>query len=274
MKTEAKITKVIETQTVMVDIVIPVYNEQVILAQSVQTLLQYLIENFPYSWRIVIADNASIDQTWQIVQQLEAVYPGQVQGLHLEQKGRGRALRYAWLHSQADIVCYMDVDLSTNLDCLLPLIAPLASGHSQLAIGSRLAHGSKVVRQWKREVISRCYNLLIKGVFGNVFSDAQCGFKALRRETVWQLLPLIENNEWFFDTEMLLLAQHNHLRIYEVPVDWVEDLDSRVKIVKTVLEDLRGLRRVRLSFWCGQGRIEGLNLQVPPLSFKPTKQLA
>ena len=166
-------------------------------------LRQYLLQNFPYSWRITIADNASRDQTWAIARRLQQTYSDQVRALHLDQKGRGRALRYAWGSSEADILCYMDVDLSTGLDGLLPLIAPLASGHSQIAIGSRLARGAKVTRQLKREVLSRCYNLLIKTVFGPVFSDAQCGFKALRKDLAQELLPQIENNEWFFDTEML-----------------------------------------------------------------------
>lgn len=239
----------------VVDIVIPVYNEQAVLARSVQFLRNYLLSNFPYSWRITIADTASTDQTWQIARGLEETFPGQVRALHLDQKGRGRALRYAWTSSDAEIVAYMDVDLSTTLDCLLPLIAPLVSGNSQIAIGSRLAKGATVQRQFKREFISRCYNLLIKASFGPVVSDAQCGFKAMRRELAQNLLPLIENNEWFFDTEMLLIAAHNKLRIFEVPVTWVEDLDTRVNIKKTVLEDLRGLRRMRLKFWKGEGKL-------------------
>lgn len=251
----------------VVDIVIPVYNEEEQLARSVITLRQYLMQNFPYSWRITIADNASKDQTWQIAQRLEQNYPGQVKALHLDQKGRGRALRYAWACSDARIVSYMDVDLSTGLDSFLPLVAPLITGHSMIATGSRLARGAKIKRQFKREVTSRGYNLLIKLVFGRVFSDAQCGFKAVRKELILPMLALIENNEWFFDSEMLLLAERNHLRIHEVPVDWVEDLDSRVNIRKTVLEDLKGLWRMRLKFWLGGGLLQvvpdGKGLQLP-----------
>lgn len=242
-------------QPLIVEIVIPVYNEQVVLEKSVRCLRDYLVEsNFPYRWQITIADNASTDQTWPIARRLEEIYPD-VRALHLDRKGRGRALRMAWSMSQAEIVCYMDVDLSTDLKALLPLVAPLVSGHSDLAIGSRLGPGSRVKRQWKRELTSRGYNAIIKASFFNRFSDAQCGFKACRAEIAQQLLPLVENNEWFFDTELLLLAEHNGLRIHEVPVDWVEDLDSRVKIVKTAMEDLRGLGRVRLSFWQGGGRL-------------------
>lgn len=237
---------------VLVEIVIPVYNEQEVLEKSVKALRSYLEEHFPYRWRITIADNASIDATWQIASRLQETYPD-VKALHLDQKGRGRALRYAWTNTDADVVSYMDVDLSTNLKSFLPLVAPIITGHSELAIGSRLAPGAVVTRQWKREIISRCYNLMIKLGFLNAFSDAQCGFKACRTDAVHRMLPLIENNEWFFDTEMLLLAERNHLRIYEVPVEWIEDLDSRVKIVKTALEDMKGLWRMRKQFWRGEG---------------------
>lgn len=256
-----------ENTSPVVDIVIPVYNEEAQLARSVITLRQYLLQNFPFSWRITIADNASKDQTWQIAQRLEQNYPGQVKALHLDQKGRGRALRYAWACSDARIVSYMDVDLSTNLESFLPLVAPLVSGHSLIAIGSRLARGAHIKRQFKREVTSRGYNLLIRLGFGPVFSDAQCGFKAIRKELVLPMLALVENNEWFFDSELLLLAERNHLRIHEVPVDWVEDLDSRVNIRKTVLEDLKGLWRMRLKFWLGGGLLQevpaGKALQLP-----------
>lgn len=229
---------------VTVDIVIPVYNEEAALPKSVATLRDYLNTYFPYEWRVIIANNASTDNTLAVAQELAAADP-HVSVLHLDRKGRGRALKAAWLASEADVVSYMDVDLSTNLQSFLPLIAPLATGHSDVAIGSRLLKGAVVTRQWKREIISRCYNLLIKIFFRNRFSDAQCGFKAVKRSVARQLLPEVENNEWFFDTELLLLAEEAGLRVYEVPVDWIEDLDSRVKIVSTATEDIKGLLRVR-----------------------------
>ena len=230
--------------TVSVDIVIPVYNEERALPVSIPALCRYLESYIPYRWSVTIADNASIDRTLEVATDLAAADP-RVKVLHLEEKGRGRALKAAWLASEADIVSYMDVDLSTNLSSFMPLIAPLATGHSEVAIGSRLSKGAVVTRQWKREVISRTYNLMIKLAFRNRFSDAQCGFKALTREAAASLLPLVENNQWFFDTELLLLAEEHGLRIHEVPVDWVEDLDTRVKIVSTVMEDVTGLWRVR-----------------------------
>lgn len=231
-------------QQVTVDIVIPVYNEEAALPRGVATLCAYLETYFPYQWRVVIANNASTDRTLAVANDLAAANP-RVSVLHLDQKGRGRALRTAWLASDAEIVAYMDVDLSTNLQSFLPLIAPIATGHSDLAIGSRLLRGAVVTRQWKREVISRAYNLLIRLLFRNRFSDAQCGFKAVKRSVARALLPRVENQEWFFDTELLLLAEEAGLRIYEVPVQWIEDLDSRVNIAATALEDVKGLLRVR-----------------------------
>ena len=237
-----------DASQVRVEIVIPVYNEERVLRQSVETLRAYLIRYFPYRWQITIADNASTDQTWARAEALAAEYEG-VRALHLDQKGRGRALRTAWLASDADVVSYMDVDLSTNLESFLPLVAPIITGHSDLAIGSRLLRGAVIARQWKREIISRCYNLMIWMLFHNRFSDAQCGFKAVRTTAAHELLPNVENQEWFFDTELLLLAEERGLRIYEVPVVWVEDLDSRVNIRKTAFEDIRGLVRVRKQRW-------------------------
>ncbi len=230
---------------VSVEIVIPVYNEEATVASNVVTLCTYLETYFPYRWTVTIADNASTDRTLAVVNEL-ALDP-RVRVLHLDQKGRGRALRAAWLASRADVVGYMDVDLSTNLESFLPLVAPLVAGHSDVAIGSRLLKGAVVTRQWKREVISRVYNLLIKLMFRNDFSDAQCGFKALKREVATALLPEVENNEWFFDTELLLRAEADGYRIHEVPVEWVEDLDSRVHLAGTILEDLKGLWRVRFG---------------------------
>jgi glycosyltransferase involved in cell wall biosynthesis len=229
---------------VSVDVVIPVYNEQVALPMSIPTLCDYLGRYVPYRWTVTIADNASTDGTLAVANELAATLPG-VRVLHLDRKGRGRALKQAWGSSQADIVAYMDVDLSTNLSSFMPLIAPLATGHSEVAIGSRLSAGAVVTRQWKREVISRTYNLMIKLSMRNRFSDAQCGFKALTRDAARELLPLVENGTWFFDTELLLLAEERGFRIHEVPVDWVEDLDTRVNIVSTVKEDVEGLLRVR-----------------------------
>lgn len=227
-----------------VDIVIPVYDEEAALGPCVRRLHAYLGDAaFPFRWRIVIADNASTDATAGVAAALATDLPG-VSVISLAAKGRGRALRAAWTASDAEVVCYMDVDLSTDLRALLPLLAPLVSGHSDLAIGTRLAGGSRVVRGTRREVISRSYNRLLHLTLRTRFSDAQCGFKAVRTTVARRLLPAVRSEEWFFDTELLVLAQRAELRIHEVPVDWVDDPDSRVDVVATALEDLRGIARL------------------------------
>jgi glycosyltransferase involved in cell wall biosynthesis len=227
-----------------VDVVIPVHNEQGVLTASIRRLHDYLSAALPLlRWRIVIADNASTDETLRIAMALAEDLP-EVELLALTEKGRGRALRAAWERSEADVVCYMDADLSTDLRALPPLLAPLLSGHSDVAIGTRLSSGSRVVRGRKREFISRGYNRLLHTVLGARFSDAQCGFKAIRTDAARQLLPAVRDEGWFFDTELLVVAQSQGMRIYEVPVDWVDDPDSRVDIVRTALEDLRGIARL------------------------------
>ena len=231
------------TKLALIDIVIPVYNEAVDLERSVRTLDTYLSTHLPYSYRITIADNASHDDTWSIAEQLTQTMP-HVTAVHLDQKGRGRALKQVWLASDADVVAYMDVDLSTDLAAVLPLVAPLVSGHSDIAIGTRLARASRVVRGPKREAISRSYNLVLRTALQASFSDAQCGFKAMRRDVAQHLLPLVEDTNWFFDTELLVLAQRADLRIHEVPVDWVDDPGTTVDIVATATEDLRGVARL------------------------------
>jgi glycosyltransferase involved in cell wall biosynthesis len=227
-----------------IEIVVPVYNEEAILARSIRRLHRFLSDGFPFTWRIVIADNASTDATPAIAAVLERELGRSVVVRRLERKGRGRALRAAWSASEARVVCYMDVDLSTDLRALLPLVAPLLSGHSDLAVGTRLAHGARVVRGPKRELISRAYNQVLRAALRARFSDAQCGFKAARADALAELLPAIRDDGWFFDTELLVLAQRRGLRIHEVPVDWIDDPDSRVDIVRTALEDLRGVARL------------------------------
>lgn len=227
----------------VLDIVVPVHNEESGLGDCVRRLDAYLRDGFPFSARITIADNASTDDTLRIAHDLAASVPG-VRVVHLEAKGRGRALRAVWQRSDAQVLAYMDVDLSTDLGALLPLVAPLVSGHSDLAIGTRLDASSRVVRGPKREIISRCYNLILKAALRAHFSDAQCGFKAVRAEVAHRLLPLVEDGEWFFDTELLVLAERAGLRIHEVPVDWIDDPDSRVDIVDTAKKDLRGVWRL------------------------------
>lgn len=226
-----------------VDVVIPVYNEERVLPRSVATLWDFLNEKLTQRWTVVLADNGSTDGTLEMCKALAVQYPN-VRYIHLDQKGRGRALKKAWLESSADIVSYMDVDLSTNLEAFPKLVAAIEEG-CDIAIGTRLSPESRVKRSFKREVISRSYNLLIKALFWPSFSDAQCGFKALSRKAAQELLPLAKDLAWFLDTELLLLATMKGYRIKEVPVAWMEDADSRVRIGKTAWEDIKGLLRMR-----------------------------
>ena len=236
--------------TPVLDVVIPVYNEQTDLAPSVRRLHRYLQDNLPFPARITIADNASTDLTPRIAVELAAELDG-VEVLRLERKGRGGALREAWSRSDAPVLAYMDVDLSTDLSALEPLIAPLISGESDIAIGTRMSRSSRVVRGFKREFISRAYLLLLKSTLATSFSDAQCGFKAIRADVARELLPHIADTGWFFDTELLVLAQRTGLRIHEVPVDWTDDPDSRVRIVSAAVADLRGIARLFVGLLTG-----------------------
>ncbi|HEX4834650.1 MAG TPA: dolichyl-phosphate beta-glucosyltransferase [Trebonia sp.] len=232
-----------------IDIVVPVRDEERVLSASIRRLHAFLRDRFPYSARVTIAENGSSDRTWELAQSLagDLAAPGgcQVRAIHLAAAGRGGALKAAWLDNDAEVLAYMDVDLSTGLNALEPLVAPLLSGHSDLAIGTRLARGARVSRGLKREVVSRGYNMILRVALQAGFSDAQCGFKAIRSDRARQLLPLVEDTGWFFDTELLALAQWAGLRIHEVPVDWTDDPDSRVDILRTAVGDLRGIVRVR-----------------------------
>jgi glycosyltransferase involved in cell wall biosynthesis len=230
--------------TPAVEIVIPVHNEERDLPASVRKLHSCMSRRFTFPFRLTIADNASSDETparaLALAHELE-----EVEVLRLEQKGRGRALRAAWGRSEAEVVAYMDVDLSTDLAALPGLLLPLLESRADIAIGSRLAPGAEVSRPIKREFISRSYNLLLHLSLGTGFADAQCGFKAARREVILPLLDQVQDEGWFFDTELLYLAQRSKLAIREVPVRWVDDPDSRVDIIATACEDLRGIRRLR-----------------------------
>ncbi|WP_414168523.1 glycosyltransferase [Streptoverticillium reticulum] len=245
-----------QTATVL-DVVVPVYNEEDDLEACVRRLHAHLTATFPYGFRITVADNASTDRTPEVAARLDDAIE-EVSAVRLEQKGRGRALRTVWSLSDAPVLAYMDVDLSTDLNALLPLVAPLISGHSDLAIGTRLAGGSRVVRGPKREFISRAYNLVLRTGLAARFSDAQCGFKAIRKDAAEALLPLVEDTGWFFDTELLVLAERAGMRIHEVPVDWVDDPDSSVHIVRTATDDLRGVWRIGRALATGALPLERL----------------
>lgn len=233
-----------------VDVVIPCYNEVKVLRRSVEATLDLFDRTPGFRWRVVIADNGSTDGTGDLARQLEGEYAPRVKALVLPVKGRGYALREAWLASDADVVAYMDVDLSTDIEQLPELVRLVTERGCAVAVGSRLARGAQTTRSLKREVISRAYVALIRCFFPRLrITDAQCGFKALRRDVAQELVRQAKNRMWFFDTELLILAQWAGHRICELPVRWVEDPDTKVKIVRTALEDLRGLCRMRWEGW-------------------------
>jgi putative flippase GtrA len=248
---------------VQVELVVPVRDEERGLSGSIRRLDAYLHDGFPFSIRITIADNGSTDRTWPEALALEADLE-LVRAVRLERPGRGGALRCIWSRSDAAVLSYLDVDLSTDLNALLPLLAPVLSGHSDVAIGTRLATGARVIRGPRREIISRCYNLLLHASLGTRFSDAQCGFKAIRADTARALLPLTTDAGWFFDTELLVLAERAGLRIHEVPVDWIDDADSRVNVVGTALADLRGIARLGAGLALGRIKVPELGQAAPP----------
>jgi glycosyltransferase involved in cell wall biosynthesis len=227
-----------------VDIVLPVHNEERDLERGVRTLHTVLSLERGFRARIVIAENGSSDRTAAIAERLTRELRG-VMLLRVAQPGRGRALRAAWSQSSADVVAYMDIDLSTDLSALAPMIRRVSDGDADVAIGSRLLRGSSVRRSLRRELISRAYNALLRHRLHLPTRDAQCGFKALRREVAQQLLPSVADDGWFFDTELLYRATERGARIAEIPVVWVEDRDSTVKVLRTALGDLRGIRRLR-----------------------------
>ncbi|UKA67439.1 bifunctional glycosyltransferase family 2/GtrA family protein [Arthrobacter sp. FW306-05-C] len=235
----------VDTRTAVpvLDVTIPVFNEERDLEECLRRLHGHLQDTFPHSFRITVADNASTDGTLKIAERLAREFP-EVAVVHLDEKGRGNALRKVWLASPSPVLAYMDVDLSTDLAALPPLLAPLISGHSDLAIGTRLTRNSRVVRGPKREFISRSYNLMLHSFMGARFSDAQCGFKAIRADVAQQILPYTVDTSWFFDTELLVLAERCGLRVHEVPVDWTDDPDSSVDVVRTALADVRGMARL------------------------------
>lgn len=251
---------------VTVDVVIPVLNEAHVLEKSVATVQRFLGEHLHDGWRVVIVDNGSTDGTQDVARRLSDG-AASVAFYHLDERGRGRALRHAWTQSHSDVLCYMDVDLSTDLAALPQLVAAIRDEGYDVATGSRLMKTSVTVRSLKREAISRLYNLFVKVVLRTSFSDAQCGFKALSRRAVDRIVPQVRDESWFFDTELLVLAEKQGLRVKDLPVVWIEDDDSRVKIVKTAWDDIKGVARLRWSLWrrTWAGRVRARGATTPTM---------
>lgn len=234
-----------------VTLVIPVHNEERRLPASIGALLPFLSEHAEFEWEVVIADNGSTDRTLELSSRLENHF-AEIHTFHVDLSGRGRAVKQVWMQSEADIVSYMDVDLSTDLEAYPLLIQELASGRFDMAIGSRLSAASRTTRGLLRGVISRGYNWLARLAFQTHFPDAQCGFKGMTRRAAQALLPLVEDGAWFFDTELLVLAEKLGYRVLDVPVQWVENPDSRVKIMRTAIEDVKGIIRVHRKLKNGE----------------------
>ena len=230
-----------------VNVVLPVYNEAAELAASVVTLIRFLSKNLTdFSWHVTIADNASTDATLRIARELSHKYQT-VSVEHLSQKGRGRAVKHVWRKGDYDYLAYMDIDLSTDLKHLPPMLHALERGFD-IAIGSRNARGARVFgRSVLRNITSKGYISLIKLFFLVNFTDAQCGFKAVTRRIVTELLPHIKDNYWFFDSELLIVGEKSGFRLYEEPVTWIDNPGSTVRVLKTAMGDLKGLWRLMKS---------------------------
>jgi glycosyltransferase involved in cell wall biosynthesis len=237
------------TAEAMFELVIPVLNEAHVLERSVATVCDFLGTGMPCRWRVVVVDNGSTDGTDAVARRLEAAQPDLVRFVQLPQRGRGRALRHAWTRSDADVMGYCDVDLSTELAALPVLVRAILEDDYDLGTGSRLLPESRTVRSFKREAISRAYNLMVKAVLWTSFSDAQCGFKVISRRVAQEIIPEIVDQSWFFDTELLVLAEKRGYKIKDLAVEWIEDDDSRVKIVRTAWEDIKGVARIRWKLW-------------------------
>jgi glycosyltransferase involved in cell wall biosynthesis len=226
---------------VWLNVTVPVLNEEACLVANVHRLVAFLKRDIaPALFEIVIADNGSTDKTLQLAQELARQFDC-VRVLHLNQRGRGRALKAAWHQSEARVLSYMDADLSSDLAVFPMMLESLLRGKCDVAVGSRLLNPATTRRGWKREMMSRAYAAIVKRLFHAGFSDPQCGFKAARRQAIERLLPMIADDGWFFDTELLVLAERRGLRIWDVAVPWVERRETRVELVRTILADLKGL---------------------------------
>jgi glycosyltransferase involved in cell wall biosynthesis len=234
-----------ELDSLCVDVGLPVFNEEAALRRSVELLHGYLESSATFRWRIVVIDNGSTDRTAALAMELGRELDG-VELLQLGSRGKGRALRRLIETSEADIVSYMDIDLSTNLVYHGLLIEGIRCGYD-ICFGTRLMQGSLTRRSLRREIVSRVFNRLVQLAFGAKFSDASCGFKAFRRDTVKALLPLIGSDSWCFDVELLLVAERNGMRLFEIPVEWIEGGQSKVELPKVTAEYLRELLRIRAT---------------------------
>jgi len=224
----------------MINITIPVYNEEKRMGDNVLKLYHYIKSSLKYPFEIIIADNGSTDNTPAIAKQLSYKYP-EIKLLHIEQKGKGIAINTSWSRSKADILSFMDVDLSADLKHFQQLIDAILKDGYDITIGSRLITHKKVKRSLKREIISRCYSFLLKLAFFVKFHDAPCGFKAIKKEAADRLLPLINDAGWFFDSKLLIIGEKLGFKIKEIPIEWIDDPGSKVNIPGTAYEYLKAI---------------------------------
>ena len=237
----------------LINITFPVYNEEKVLEQKIKKFYNFLKNNkkFKYKFEIIISDNKSTDRTKIIGKKLEKKY-NEIKYLRVERKSRNYAIKKSWLSSKAEIVSYMDIDLSTDLKYFIPMINMLIEEKYELVVGNRLGKNSKVLnRNLKREILSRGYNLLLRIIFFHKIKDHQCGFKGMYKSSFVDLnknIKDIKEEIWFFDTELILRAVRNKMKIGEIDVKWTDDLDSSVNVIKAIIEDLKGIYRVKKDF--------------------------
>lgn len=227
----------------VLDLTVPVCDEEARLEANLRRLHSHLMESLPHAFRITVADNASTDGTLRIAERLARELP-ELLVVRFQDRGRGNALRQVWQNSPSPILAYMEAELPADLSALAPLLAPLLSGHSDVAVGTRLSPASHTNLSPQRQIISRSYNALLRTLMGAHVSDAQCAFKAIRADAARKLLPYIKDDRWFFDTELMIDAELCGLRVHEVPVDWTDDPNSSVDVVRTAFADLRGMARL------------------------------
>ena len=234
-------------------IIIPTHNDEKIISKNIAYIDSYIKKNFTElkNYKIAVIENGSCDNTKIICKRLSKKYSN-ISFSYLIKKGRGGALRYAMKKNKADIYCYMDSDLSTNLSCFKNLIENMQS--YDILIGTRYHPSSKIKRGFRRLFLSKIYNKLVQLFFKVRFSDFQCGFKAFNKKVIKNLLPQIQDNSWFFDTEFLIIAYKNNYKIYELPIIWKESSNSSVKIFRDSIYHLIKLFELRIRLWQNERR--------------------
>ena len=226
-------------------LMLPIYNEEEQLESSMRTVFDYATKNLSeYDWRVHVGDNASKDKSKEIYTKLHNENPTRFTFRTLDKKGRGLNLRDSWLKEEYDIAIYMDVDLSSDINAVKNMVDQIRDRKADLSVGSRLLPASKVIgRKLLREITSRGYVFIIKTLASTKISDFQCGFKAISKELALKIVPEVEDNTWYFDTELILLTEKSGYKVYECPVRWTDDPGSTVKVWKTATDDLKGLYR-------------------------------